>query len=932
MAGLSCAILLAAQLTASAATLVNRYSFTDDGTGTNVVDSIGGPAWNGILPNGGDFATSPGQLILAAGGAQYVQFPAGIISNYTTVTIEMWATLGTLPDNCFLWGFGNTVSGSGGNCIFMQPKNGRLAISGAQPSWTAEENTGGAGDLSGQTIHVTCVINPPAGSIALYTNGVLVSQNTGETVPLASVNSVFNYIAKSLYDSDSYADVTVDEYRIWNGALNSLEVAGCEVAGPNTVGSAADAGTVTNIALQVPYYQLVQGGHEATTVMADASAFPAQVEIGRLCTYFSGNTNILTVTTNGVINAIGQGSTTITARYGIISNSVTITVVPPVSVIVHRYSFATDASDSVGGSAWDGTLPNGGDLTTTPGQLMLSAAGAQFMQFPAGILSNYTAVTVDAWASFPSALPGNCFFWGFGDVNGNAGRKYIFAQPSAGVIGITGGDPGWSGPEQRANGAGNLSLRTNAHVTAVFNPVAGWIALYVNGALVGKNTTVTWQMNNVSSLVNYIAKSLYSGDGYIDVNVDEFRIYNGAVSSQGVAIADIAGPDSMPNTITNGPGTLLGFSIDAPTTLKWPQLGTVKVLANYQYLTNYDLVANSIFPPAGLTITSSDTNVVVYGSDSKLHAVNAGTANISVTFQGVTTLKSITVYRDPAPALIHRYSFSETSGSDVLDSVGGANGTLPNGGTFGGGQLSLTAASSQYVDLPAGLVSGLSAVTIEAWATFGTIPNNSCFFGFGDINGGAGRQYLFCAPAAGRWCISTNDPGWQGTGEQNAYSGVNWSGRTIHITAVVKPAEGYIAILTNGVLAGINNLETQPLSGVVNNFSYIGKSLYSGDPYFSATLNEFRIYDGALNNEDTALTETLGPDFPLSPALSATIIGGNIAISWPTNYASPAFTLVSSSALGTSWNTVGTAPSTVGTNFQVTVPRSTTAQFFRLRR
>ena len=54
-------------------------------------------------------------------------------------------------------------------------------------------------------------------------------------------------------------------------------------------------------------------------------------------------------------------------------------------------------------------------------------------------------------------------------------------------------------------------------------------------------------------------------------------------------------------------------------------------------------------------------------------------------------------------SLVHRYSFSETGGTNVADSVGGAvwTGTLPNGGTFSSGQLALSSKSQQYASLPA---------------------------------------------------------------------------------------------------------------------------------------------------------------------------------------------------------------------------------------
>ena len=106
---------------------------------TNVADSVGGPAWNGIILTGGtNAAAGPGgsiftgsQLLLSASTEDFVQLPQGILSNYTAVTIDTWVTLGALPANCFLWAFGDTdpnvLSGglpSGYDCIFCQPEAG----------------------------------------------------------------------------------------------------------------------------------------------------------------------------------------------------------------------------------------------------------------------------------------------------------------------------------------------------------------------------------------------------------------------------------------------------------------------------------------------------------------------------------------------------------------------------------------------------------------------------------------------------------------------------------------------------------------------------------------------------------------------------------------------------------------------------------------
>ncbi len=76
-------------------------------------------------------------------------------------------------------------------------------------------------------------------------------------------------------------------------------------------------------------------------------------------------------------------------------------------------------------------------------------------------------------------------------------------------------------------------------------------------------------------------------------------------------------------------------------------------------------------------------------------------------------------------ALRNRYSFNEPPGSTVvIDSVSGSNGVArvlsTTGGavpTFDGNQVTLDGVGG-YIDLPNGLVSGLTNVTFEMWVTW----------------------------------------------------------------------------------------------------------------------------------------------------------------------------------------------------------------------
>jgi hypothetical protein len=176
-------------------------------------------------------------------------------------------------------------------------------------------------------------------------------------------------------------------------------------------------------------------------------------------------------------------------------------------------------------------------------------------------------VTIEAWATFPSQMVWDTFFFGFGNTDGGGtGESYIFCAPQSGRIAITATDPGYTG-EQGAAGAGDFSFHTNLHLVAVFNPPGGTLALYTNGSLAAINNSVTDPMTSVSGTLNYIGRSLYASDAYIDVILDEFRIYNGALSPNQIAATQLLGP----NQTLSGASPALNFTPGGPNlTLTWP--------------------------------------------------------------------------------------------------------------------------------------------------------------------------------------------------------------------------------------------------------------------------------------------------------------------------------------------------------------------------
>ena len=245
-------------------------------------------------------------------------------------------------------------------------------------------------------------------------------------------------------------------------------------------------------------------------------------------------------------------------------------------------------------------------------------------------------------------------------------------------------------------------------------------------------------------------------------------------------------------------------------------------------------------------------------------------------------------------ALVNRYSFDnpagDATGAVLTDSVSGADGVVQGAGAnFSGTGLDLPGGSSNsaaYGDLPNGLISSHTSVTIEGWVTvdgfghswarffdFGsTAPGapNGEITGPGNTNGGGtdGRDYILLSAARGgdynsqRLEVRDEDPAGGGISTHDSFV-PTVLGEPIHFAVTWEdtgPGTGVVNYWRNGVKLTDNGAIGSNLSDLNDVNNWLGRSNWLNDGNLNGTFDEFRIYNHAFDGAEVAGSIAEGPD------------------------------------------------------------------------
>ncbi len=193
--------------------------------------------------------------------------------------------------------------------------------------------------------------------------------------------------------------------------------------------------------------------------------------------------------------------------------------------IVH-YQFEGNANDS-SGNGRNGTLVNGPTFVAGQiGQAVNLDGTNDHVSMPSGVVNGLTDFSIATWVRLDTTSAWRRLF-DFG--TGTTVNMFLTPQSGSNTVrfAIT---TGGGGAEQQINGTSALPTGTWTHVAVTKSGNTG--RLYVNGAQVGQNTAMTLSPSSLGNTTqNWIGRSQYTGDPFLDGQVDDFRIYNRALSA-----------------------------------------------------------------------------------------------------------------------------------------------------------------------------------------------------------------------------------------------------------------------------------------------------------------------------------------------------------------------------------------------------------------
>ena len=571
--------------------------------------------------------------------------------------------------------------------------------------------------------------------------------------------------------------------------------------------------------------------------------------------------------------------------------------------LIHQWTFdenggaGTTLIDSIGDA--DGTIVNQGpnDGTVSDGQVTLSGGGkneTDYVRFPSNLVSSLSNMSIETWSTQHSSQNWSRVF-SVGSSTNN-----VFHMSFSRGTNINQNEIRWNAAAdimlQDVGGAPTNPIDEQVHWVLSVNDVGGpngetQITIFKNGEEVGSETTT----NDLSGLDDsdfFLGRSQW-GDDTANASWDEFRIYDGLLTSEQIKSNAESGPslsvdsdgDGISDTIEDRYDFLdpedpndadLDQDDDGLSNLQEVDIGSdlEEQDTDNDGIIDGEEVAAKTSPIDADTDNDqlNDGEEIVAGTDPLNPDTDGDKISDGIEIENNSDpLDPTSLPKPQLPDLIHRWAFDENGGSGtiLIDSVGGAHGVIEESGTNDGsvadGRVTLTGggkSETDFVRLPANLMSPLQSATIETWSTQYSSQNWSRVFSVGSSSSNVMHMSFSRGTDINlnelRWNAQTNM-----TLQDFGGRPTNPLDETIHWVVTIDDTGGpagetKVIVYKNGDEVITGNT-TNDLSGLTDTDFFLGRSQWN-DSTANASWEDFRIYDGAMDPIAVKFSNARGPD------------------------------------------------------------------------
>ncbi len=482
---------------------------------------------------------------------------------------------------------------------------------------------------------------------------------------------------------------------------------------------------------------------------------------------------------------------------------------------VAYYEFEGDVNDS-SPNGYHGTAAGSPAYTTGQiGQAIDLDGADDFITLPSGLTSQ--DITVAAWVYWDGGYPEQRIF----DF-GNNTTEYMMLTPhsddSTLRFAIKDG-----GSEQILETT-QLATGQWVHVGVTLEGDTG--TLYVGGSPVDTDS-ITLNPTAFNPVNNYIGDSQWPDDPLFNGRIDDFRIYNHALSQ--TDFSDLFAPPAAPTALT--------ATVTGKVNLDWadntePDLAVYNVYRSTTSGSGYAMIATGLISSAYVDASISLSSTYYYVVTAVDSAWNES---------GFSSEVEATV----PPALMAYYKMDNNVNDSSPNSY---HATAMGSPVYTSGKIGQAIdldGTEDYVTLPASLVN-TTDITISAWVNWDSGDTWQRIFDFGNNT----DQYMFLTPKSPsstlRFAITTAGYG----AEQRIETSRLDIGEWVHVAVTLEGDVGTLYV--DGEPADTNpsmSLNPSDFNPAIN---YIGDSQFSDDPLFDGRIDDLRIYNFPLSDNDIA--------------------------------------------------------------------------------